>query len=331
MRRLFGLILLSSLLAAVLAGCVPRVQKPGPRTGVLAIQAGAIATADGIQLPLRRWGPEKNPRAIIVALHGFNDYSRAFAAPATDWAKAGIATWAYDQRGFGAAPGRGLWAGTRLLTGDLRAFAAALRRRYPATPLYLLGHSMGAAVVLASIDTDFRAAIKPAGIFLVAPAVWGFSQMNIFYRGGLWLAAHTVPWKRFTGQSLDIMASDNIPMLRRLGRDPLVIKETRVDTIYGLVGLMDRGLENAPALAGIPVEVLYGKHDQVIPEKAVRALAKKLPAGKCLRIFPRGYHMLLRDLSAAVVRADIARRVSGDGGGGGCSPDSVAAAAAGGS
>ena len=52
-------------------------------------------------------------RAVILALHGFNDYSNAFEGPGEVWAGHGIATYAYDQRGFGAAPERGLWPGTR--------------------------------------------------------------------------------------------------------------------------------------------------------------------------------------------------------------------------
>ena len=49
-----------------------------------------------------------------------------------------------------------------------------------------------------------------------------------------------------TGSGLHILPSDNIPMLREFSRDPLVIKETRVDTIKGLVLLMSEALEAAP-------------------------------------------------------------------------------------
>jgi len=50
-------------------------------------------------------------KAVILALHGFNDYANAFDGPGEIWAKEGIVTYAYDQRGFGAAPERGLWPG----------------------------------------------------------------------------------------------------------------------------------------------------------------------------------------------------------------------------
>ena len=69
-------------------------------------------------LPLRKWLPDGAVKAVILALHGFNDYSDAFEGPGEVWANRGIATYAFDQRGFGAAPGHGLWAGAEQLAGD---------------------------------------------------------------------------------------------------------------------------------------------------------------------------------------------------------------------
>src|SRR6266550_3792005 len=64
--------------------------------------SGFIA-ADGVGLPLRKWLPKHEVKAVILALHGFNDYSNAFTMPAPLWAERGIASYAYDQRGFGGA------------------------------------------------------------------------------------------------------------------------------------------------------------------------------------------------------------------------------------
>src|SRR6185312_7174511 len=84
-----------------------------------------LVASDGAHLPLRFWLPEDKPRAVILALHGFNDYSEAFALPAAQWAKDGIATYAYDQRGFGAAPERG--ASSRISTRRAGCCARGIR------------------------------------------------------------------------------------------------------------------------------------------------------------------------------------------------------------
>ncbi|MGH8628844.1 MAG: serine aminopeptidase domain-containing protein, partial [Gammaproteobacteria bacterium] len=95
---------------------------------------------------------------------------------------------------------------------------------------------------------------------------------------------------------------------RRLSRDPLVIKATRVDTVAGLVDLMDTALGALPRLK-LPSLILYGAHDQLIPQRSFDTLIEALPrrpqASWRAAFYPEGYHMLTRDLGAAVVLRDI--------------------------
>jgi acylglycerol lipase len=226
-------------------------------------------------------------------------------------ARQGIATFAYDQRGFGAAPNRGLWAGSAALSADLADAARALRARYPGVPLYLLGDSMGGAVVAVAVTGP---GAPPAdGIILAAPAVWARSAMPWPYRVALWISARTVPWMDITGRDLGIQASDNIDMLIALGRDPLVLKETRVDAVVGLVDLMDQGLAAAPNLK-MPALLLYGEKDEVIPADPVLRFWRDLPATARPRqrraLYADGWHMLLRDLQAKVVLDDIVQWIA---------------------
>ena len=92
------------------------------------------------------------PRAVVLALHGFNDYSYAFDLPATYWAEHGVITYAYDQRGFGDSPTHGFWSGPEALVRDTNTITRLLRARHPNLPIYLLGESMGGAVLLASAN-----------------------------------------------------------------------------------------------------------------------------------------------------------------------------------
>ncbi len=300
------------VLALAGAACAPRLAPPGPGSVAprLDVAAGEFLTRDGTGLPLRAWLPRGDapPKAVILAVHGFNDYSHAFAAPGHYLAMQDIATFAYDQRGFGKAPHRGLWAGSDVLTRDLVDAARTLQARYPGVPLYLLGDSMGAAVVTVALTGPEP---PPAdGIILAAPAVWARSAMPMPYRIALWISAHTVPWMDVSGRGLDIQASDNIEMLWALGRDPLVIKETRVDAVHGLVDLMDRALAAAPNLQ-VPALLLYGEKDQVIPPEPILRFWRDLPAAARPRqrrvLYADGWHMLLRDLQAKVVLDDIVR------------------------
>lgn len=285
-----------------LSGCSPELQAAGPRIQQPDLQQERFITGDGAILPMRIWRTDEPPAAVILAVHGFNDYSNAFAAAGTYWAERGIVTYAYDQRGFGAAPHPGRWPGKETLIDDLRAVAAAVEARHPGVPLYLLGESMGGAVVM----TTMTAPDPPdaEGLILVAPAVWGRSTMSPLYSGVLWVAARTVPWLKLSGRGLDIRPSDNIDMLIALGRDPLVIKETRVDAIKGIVDLMDAALAAAPDLR-TPSLVLYGAHDEIIPKEPTATMLESLRGPHRVVVYRDGYHMLLRDLQAETVLADV--------------------------
>ena len=269
---------------------------------------------------MRAWRALGKEVGVIVALHGFNDYSNAFTMPGEWWAENGITTYAYDQRGFGDTHLQGIWPGVDNLVHDLSDVIAIVRARHDGTPIFIVGASMGGAVILAAYGPphliselnprSVRAAWKSVGpplvdgVILAAPAVWGRATMNLLYRGALWLSAHLVPAARVSGKDLGITPSDNTGMLRALSRDPLVIKDTRTDTVYGLVNLMDVALEAAGALR-VPALILYGEKDEVIPKGATQRMVELLDARHRFVLYPDGYHMLFRDLQGEVVWKDV--------------------------
>ena len=306
-------------LAALAGACAPRVYPPGEPVAVPLFAEDRFHMADRAELPLRVWRPAEEPRAAILALHGFNDYSKAFESPANILTEAGYLVYAYDQRGFGDAPNRGGWPGVAGLVGDLRTASALVRARHPELPLVLLGESMGGAVIMAAMAQDADAGPAGAGpangaalnadaAILSAPAVWARETMPAWQRVGLEIVGHAIPLMQFTGRGLNKTPSDNIDMLRKLSRDEKVIKWTRVDAIYGLVNLMDAAYAAAPALRG-NVLILMGRREDIIPPEAMAAFERRLPPAECgLRLaqYDSGFHMLLRDLKAERALGDIA-------------------------
>jgi alpha-beta hydrolase superfamily lysophospholipase len=278
----------------------------------------AFFTADGAALPLRVWRPAGRIKAVILAVHGFNDYSNAFEGPATMLAWQGVATYAYDQRGFGAAPLPGRWVGREQMVADLALASRLIRARHPGVPAYLLGESMGGALVtVAMADASGSGRPDADGIILAAPAVWSRQTMNVFERAALWAGVRLLPSTVVTGQGVvRVRPSDNIAMLRAYSRDPLVIKGARIDAIYGLVDLMDAALAAAPRL-DVPLLYLYGEHDEIVPKEPTRLMIAHLPAEARARQqvawYANGYHMLMRDLEAAVVVGDIASWITARG------------------
>jgi len=321
MRRRRALALISGLglTGLGLAACQPEVQTPGvppqgfkgPSFSPAGSGPGVFTSFDGTRLALQTWsatdsgGDAIAPWAVIVALHGMNDYAEAFFLPAPYWAARGITTYAYDQRGFGRAPDRGVWGGVDLMTQDLRTAVALARAAHPRAMIAVVGESMGGAVAIAAFASDDPPAADR--LVLASPAVWGWAAQPITYRAALWLTAHIAPASRVEAPDWlvrHIQASDNIEELRRMGRDRNMIFRTRADTIYGLVSLMQQARDDLGRVRA-PLLFQYGAHDQIIPKDAAFYAARFLKPTDRSAYYANGYHLLTRDLGRRVVLDDI--------------------------
>jgi acylglycerol lipase len=291
--------------SVLLAGCVmPRVQVPVAHPQAARLDPDRVVLADGAVLPLARWLPATGaPRAALLALHGLNDYHGSWTEAAQGLAANGFAVYAYDQRGFGATDQRGIWAGGDVLAADARQVAALVRARHAGVPLYVLGESMGAAVVLRALAQEPNGWLD--GAVLLAPAVWNRRDMPWYQRVAVRLIAHT-----YRGMKVSTprgrAASDNPEALRRRNDDSQVIQRVRVDMLSGVADLMD-DVTDARGHFAVPLLILYGAQDRIVPARPVcRWVASLDPDGQWqLAVYPNGWHLLLRDLGAAAVIADV--------------------------
>ncbi|MCG6896693.1 MAG: alpha/beta hydrolase [Thiocapsa sp.] len=303
---------LALLQLALMAGCSsPRVvETPGPSGRSPAIAVDHARMEDGYRLPIRVWrADEGDPALVLLGLHGFNDYGNAFGPLGRELARQGVTTYAVDQRGFGATAQPGRWHGSGRLAADLHTLVDLLRERHPRARLYVAGESMGGAVVLRA---GAASPLAVDGVILIAPAVWSRDTMPWYQRLALDGAVRTLPWLKLTGEGIRIRPSDHLEMLQAMGADPLVIKATRIDALWGITDLMDRARMSAASLQ-LPALVLYGEHDQIIPKNAFCRFLSALPAadeGLRLVLYRGGWHMLPRDRQGPRVRADIAAWLS---------------------
>jgi len=305
--------LLLGALGMATAACTPVVIPMGPPRGEPTLANDALVMADGVRLPLHAWLPQGPPRAVIVALHGFNEYSRSFVADAApEFAAGGVALYAYDQRGFGRAPHRGIWAGGATLAADATAAVRLIAARHPGVPIFLMGESMGGAVLI--LAETGRDPPPVQGIILLSPALFGRASLPPVGRAMLDFAVRTVPVVAVsTSAPPGFQPTNNYSAWYRWSRDPLIIGPTRVDAVSGLFDLMDAAIAATPRLGApragraLPVLVLYGARDRIVPQDATHAALRTMPADGRRRFgyYAEGRHMLLRDTIAPAVVADI--------------------------
>jgi alpha-beta hydrolase superfamily lysophospholipase len=238
-------------------------------------------------------------------VHGLNLHSGGFDVLGQFLAARGFLVYAFDQRGFGHAPQYGIWASGDRMADDAWHIAQLVRASHPDIPLYGFGESMGGAVFLRALQRHPRQWVD--AVVLSAPAVWGRDQMRMYQRMPLNALAHSWRSLKLSGSVTGRKPSDDPAALLALREDPLVIHRTRVDVLFGLADLMD-AVTLEPVVPIVPMLVLYGAHDEIVPAEPMCSWLETLDASSEWQaaLYPSGWHLLTRDLDAARVLGDLA-------------------------
>ena len=311
-RSLAALFCTLALTLALAACATPAIQPtlmPAAAFTGPAIEDRALVMDDGARLPLARWTPTdgSEPWAVLIALHGMNDSRASFRLAGPWWAERGIETWAIDQRGFGQAPGRGVWAGETRMTEDVRTAVLIARARYPRATIAVVGESMGGSVAVAAFGSDRPP--QADRVILLAPGVWGWTAQGPLNSSALWIAARVAGPRAVEAPEWAIRdhpASDNRLELFRNGRDPNSIIATRFDTLYGLVDLMQSASVRLGRIQA-PTLLLYGANDNVVEKDPMRRALEQAGERPEFRTgyYPDGWHILNRDLQAETMYRDV--------------------------
>jgi alpha-beta hydrolase superfamily lysophospholipase len=131
-----------------------------------------FTASDGDNIAIQDWPlPEGVPvRGVVVLVHGLGEHAGRYDALARFLNDRGFAVRGYDQYGHGESGGQrgAITSPTRLLDDLADVIDSVVVRISPATPVILLGHSMGGLVAARLVSLKMR---KVQGLVLSSPAL----------------------------------------------------------------------------------------------------------------------------------------------------------------
>ena len=317
MKKLVRIVAVVALLViAVIAGLIAFGTAQAPTSSALVAGFKGVdysslppleryAAHDGASLGFRRY-PAKVPGShVVVLIHGASDSGLALHRLAESLQAANVTTYVPEGRGHGSNLPRGDITYAGQLDDDLAEFAAAVKKREPASTLRLAGFSSGGGFAL-----KFAGSAQ-AGLFdrylLLSPA--------LAYQGPIVrpkpvqptaASSFAVPYvPRLIGLGLanavGVHAFDSLPVLAfAVPEDSKVL--TRTYSLRLLNNLMPADYARSIVAVARPTSVIIGDADEFsVAAEVARAFAAAHPP-IAVRILPGVRHMgLIADASALEV------------------------------
>lgn len=261
-----------------------------------------FAGVQGVSLYMQAWLPDEPARAHLAIVHGLAEHSGRYAHLVQRGVAERCGVWGFDLRGHGRSGGKpGHIASWSEYQQDLATFLGLVAERNPGTPRFVLGHSLGALIVL-----DFIESPRPAlsGAILsgapIEPA--GVAQPHLVALARLLSRV----WPTFT-LNPGLTGS-------QLARDPAVAAAYQSDPLVHVVATTRWATECLAALRRVkahpeqirlPVLFVHGERDPINLASGTRAFFEQISfEDKELRVYPDSLHEPHNDLDA--------RRVAGD-------------------
>ncbi|XP_027810275.1 monoglyceride lipase isoform X2 [Marmota flaviventris] len=280
-----------------------------------------LVNADGQHLFCRYWKPSGTPRALVFVSHGAGEHCGRYDELAQMLMGLDILVFAHDHVGHGQSEGE------RMVVSDFHVFVRdvlqhvdVMQKDYPSLPVFLLGHSMGGAIVI------LTAAERPghfSGMVLISPLVLANPESASTFKDHpkiftdlventsrlvmvwiplfLWVLAAKVLNLVLPNMSLgpidSSVLSRNKTEVELYNSDPLICR-AGLKVCFGiqLLNAVSRVERALPKLT-LPFLLLQGSADRLCDSKGAYLLMESAKSqDKTLKIYEGAYHVLHKEL-----------------------------------
>ncbi len=249
-----------------------------------------------IEVPCRSWVPANSPpKIVLLCVHGLGLNSRSYQSFGQRLAKLGVASYAIDVRGFGhwmAVQGKEEIDFESCLT-DLEKALKALHAKYPKTPIFILGESMGGAIALRV------AAIHPElvdGLISAVPSGDRFHKTRNQLRVALSLVTGGKNKPMDVGSRVIEDATDDPAVREEWKGDPLNRMKLTPKELMQFRRFMNENHDVAKQIDREPVLVLCGFKDKLVkPQGTIELFNELTTPDKMLIVLGNGEHLIFEE------------------------------------
>ncbi len=266
---------------------------------------GWRAGVNNVSLYFQRWhSAQKQPaKATVVIVHGLGSHSGLFQPLVDRLLAQNYCIYSFDLRGHGRSEGqRGYINRWDEYREDLRQFVNWVQWQEGDRPCYLMGNSLGAAIVL---DYSLQFPDSVDGLILSAPAVstQGISPLKL--KAGRLLSQVYPHFSLSTGFKQKQPSTRDTAVNAAYANDPLRHSRgtARLSTEFFQVN--QQTWQNIGELE-LPTLILQGSADVVAPVAVTRQFFGRMSGeNKSLYVYPDGYHEICNDINRDQVIGDL--------------------------
>ncbi len=244
----------------------------------------------------RRTLTDGPPRAIVLIVHGMGEHSGRYEHVTQSLKEAGLASYAFDLRGFGqSGGGRGSVRKARDFHEDIRGLHSLAMKNHPGVPIFFLGHSFG-GLLSASYLTLFHERLPACGLILSSP-IFGIAVpipwwQKLLAAGCTYLSPNFVMQSRVDPAKL----THDSGFLEKYTQDPLIHHGVSARLYHELLALI-RQKDAIAAQLELPTLLLQAELDFIVSKEASVDFFNKIRySDKELKVCMGFYHEILNEM-----------------------------------
>lgn len=247
--------------------------------------------------------PAKNPKAVLLFVHGLNEHSGRYLNPIRYFSPRGYSLYLFDHRGHGKSDGlRSYVDGFGTYLKDLDEFVRLVAREEKGKKIFMVGHSMGGQVVINYVG-QFKNSV--AG-FLTSSANIEMAVKIPWIKKTVGLAlSKFVPRFTVTNEIDPKWISRDKEVVRAYKKDPLVSQKITLKLASEIIDNQKGILKLAESIR-LPGLIMHAGDDHIChPDGSKKFFRKLASTDKALKIYDGFYHELFNEIGKEKVFADM--------------------------